>query len=278
MAEKFSQFNVENTLGNITGLVGYIAGTPGTNVKISPTDLSAGITTPALPDVLTAGSVANSLQTITLGDTGPGGAYTAVMGASGITINNTGPFEITSNGELKMTHTGGGSGDKLIISTATGAGSDAGILIENGGISGNAYLTLKTATNLRVDLPVAPSAAGDILQATNTDGDLEWVTPSGGGGGLTPTTQTTNYTAAASDFVICNVTTSLRVTLPAASAGATVGIKYASQNAPTDFCDILTPSVGVTIDGTDRSTIALVLPSLNTYYELISDGTNWFIK
>jgi len=66
--------------------------------------------------------------------------------------------------------------------------------------------------------------------------------------------------------------------LPAASAGAIVGIKYASQSAPTDVCDILTPSAGVTIDGTDRSSTALVLPSLNTYYELISDGTNWFIK
>lgn len=105
-----------------------------------------------------------------------------------------------------------------------------------------------------------------------------WVSASGGGGGLTPTTQTANYTASANDFVICNVTTSLRVTLPAASAGAIVGIKYASQNAASDVCDILTPSVGVTIDGTDRSSTALPLPSINTYYELISDGTNWFIK
>lgn len=117
---------------------------------------------------------------------------------------------------------------------------------------------------------------GQVL-TIDSDGFTDWQTPSAGGG-LTPTTQTTNYTAAASDFVICNVTTSLRVTLPAASAGAIVGIKYASQSAPTDVCDILTPSAGVTIDGTDRSSTALVLPSLNTYYELISDGTNWFIK
>jgi hypothetical protein len=129
--------------------------------------------------------------------------------------------------------------------------------------------------NQAYTLPVADGTPNQVLQ-TDGAGNISFATASGGGG-LTPTTQTTNYTASANDFVICNVTTSLVVTLPAASSGAIVGVKYASQNAATDVCSVLTPA-GVQIDGVVRSATALVLPSLNTYYEFISDGTNWFIK
>ena len=51
MAEKFSQFTTESTLSSITGLVGYISGSPGTNVQISPTDLASGLSI-GLEDVL----------------------------------------------------------------------------------------------------------------------------------------------------------------------------------------------------------------------------------
>jgi len=43
MAEKFSQFNVENTLTSVTGIVGFITGSPGTNIKITPAKLSEGL-------------------------------------------------------------------------------------------------------------------------------------------------------------------------------------------------------------------------------------------
>ena len=46
MATKFSAFNTETTLSSITGLVGYISGSPGSNVKISPADLISGIPDP----------------------------------------------------------------------------------------------------------------------------------------------------------------------------------------------------------------------------------------
>jgi hypothetical protein len=246
MAEKFSQFTTESTLSSITGLVGYISGSPGTNVRISPTDLITG-TTNTISQVLAAGSIATNTNTILI-QTSSGSDHT-------LSATGSGAMEIKADR----------------ICNIQGAFDDvAGSLNLIVGQAGADFNVLLTGTT--------PSV-GDVLEVssvTGQTGTLQWATPSGGG--LTPTTQTTNYTAAASDFVICNVTTSLRVTLPAASAGAVVGIKYASQSSPTDVCDILTPSAGVTIDGTDRSSTALVLPSLNTYYELISDGTNWFIK
>jgi hypothetical protein len=149
-------------------------------------------------------------------------------------------------------------------------------------VVGNEGMVPPSITTTTRDAIASPDTGSTIYNTTDNElqyyNGTSWVSASGGGGGLTPTTQTANYTASANDFVICNVTTSLRVTLPAASAGAIVGVKYASQNAASDVCDILTPSTGVTIDGTDRSSTALPLPSINTYYELISDGTNWFIK
>tara|TARA_Y100000004_G_scaffold145202_1_gene165624 strand:- start:209 stop:925 length:717 start_codon:yes stop_codon:yes gene_type:complete len=238
MAEKFSQFTSESTLADITGLAGYITGSPGTNVRISGNDVISAI----LPVNLASGST---------DITGVLSANNGGVGAAGLT-----------EGNLVV---GEGFGNPL----GTVASKGKGTLVVGRSLG---------PVDLTGAIPVGTD--GHVLTANSAVSEygVEWAAPTGGGGGLTPTTQTTNYTAAASDFVICNVTTSLRVTLPAASAGAVVGIKYASQSAPTDVCDILTPSAGVTIDGTDRSSTALVLPSLNTYYELISDGTNWFIK
>lgn len=43
MAEKFSQFTQENTLTSISGLVGYITGSPGTNIQVTPAKISEGL-------------------------------------------------------------------------------------------------------------------------------------------------------------------------------------------------------------------------------------------
>ena len=204
--------------------------------------------------------------------------FTDAGGAIQIFNNGgTNQIDISSGAQFRLGGFTGGSilfmsGIQVAQDNANFFWDDSNNRLGIGTNSPNATLEVSGTTRV-TDL----SGVGNRMVIADADGDLSTqAIPSGGG--LTPTTQTTNYTAADSDFVICNVTTSLRVTLPAASAGAVVGIKYASQSAPTDVCDILTPSAGVTIDGTDRSSTALVLPSLNTYYELISDGTNWFIK
>jgi hypothetical protein len=188
---------------------------------------------------------------------------------------STGNSSITLNATVGTGSTTNSGTQTFAVHMSSKANPDFKVIANKGMVPPSITTTTRDA--------IASPDTGSTIYNT-TDNELQyyngtsWVSASGGGGGLTPTTQTANYTASANDFVICNVTTSLRVTLPAASAGAIVGIKYASQNAASDVCDILTPSTGVTIDGTDRSSTALPLPSINTYYELISDGTNWFIK
>ena len=83
-----------------------------------------------------------------------------------------------------------------------------------------------------------------------------------------------SYTAVANDYVLVNAATQT-VTLPAAANGIRVGVKMI--NATVTNIRVLTPSAGVTIDGTDRSVTGM--PIFNQYdaYTFVSDGTNWFI-
>lgn len=229
MAEKFSQFNSESTLGNITGLVGYITGTPGTNVKISPADLLAGI--PAV-STLDMGSTGLTPTVATSGAVSVGGTLVAGSGGTGRSSYNIGSLLVadsaSSLGELN-------AGTATHVLTANGPG-------------------------------VVPS----------------WQPASGGGGGSywTPRVQALSpYNSVAGDFIISNVTTTLRINLPAgASDGDMVGVKYSTQSAPSDTLLVYTDAVGVTIDGVDRSSTPLAIPALQTYYEFIADGGNWFIK
>jgi len=51
MSEKFSQFSTESDLSQITGVAGYITGSPGTNVRISGADIDSSILRPGSGDV-----------------------------------------------------------------------------------------------------------------------------------------------------------------------------------------------------------------------------------
>jgi len=83
-----------------------------------------------------------------------------------------------------------------------------------------------------------------------------------------------SYTAVSNDYVLVNAATHT-VTLPAAANGIRVGVKMI--NATVTNIRVLTPSAGVTIDGTNRSVTGM--PIFNQYdaYTFVSDGTNWWI-
>ena len=263
-------FPFETNVRLIDGIAGFKTGTPNTNTKISGPGLVTSV-------INSNGSGSPSTSTVgRLAFYGLGG--NSLGGSGGLNWDNPNYTLIIGNSSFK--------GALEIFGNYDTGNTQPRITLHGGeNVGPNNFDFIITTAEDAVDqtwiLPNTLPTAGQVLEAnavSTNDVTLSWVTAGSGGGSLTPTTQTTNYSASANDFVICNVTTSLRVTLPAAAAGAIVGVKYASQNAPADVCDILTPSAGVTIDGVDRSSTALVLPSLNTYYELISDGTNWFIK
>ncbi len=165
--------------------------------------------------------------------------------------------------------------------TFPGFGTTAGTALEGDTVipaaANNPLITLVAGTNLtgggtfNLDQPGAQTITFDA---------------SGGSGGGFPSSVTASSTAATSaavDTFYTITTTSgvadIVVTLPtaASNSGKIIGVKYAAQNSVDDTVVIKTIS-SQTIDGTNRTTNGLPLASIGTYYEVISDGSNWWIK
>ncbi len=81
------------------------------------------------------------------------------------------------------------------------------------------------------------------------------------------------HTAADSEFIIITAATT-EITLPAPSVNARLAFKLAV--APVDV-QVKTNAAGVTIDGTDYSAVGLPMTFQWEQFNVISDGTNWFI-
>ena len=170
---------------------------------------------------------------------------------------------------------GAGNDQDAYLTLYCSAGTH-GVTIEGPDHTGGSNYTLKLPASL-------PSVANQILES-NASGTLSWIpTPSGGGGFPgSVSSVTTSVGLLVNNFY--KVTTSsstpdIVVTLPSAIGNSTkiIGVKYAAQNDINDTVVIKTVS-SQTIDGVNRTTNGLPLASLYTYFELISDGANWFIK
>ena len=130
-----------------------------------------------------------------------------------------------------------------------------------------------------------PYSSGGRILESDSSGALKWIsTPSGGGGGFPGSVSSVTSNVSLLVNNLYTVTTSgatpdIEVTLPTAvgNSAKVIGVKYAAQNDINDTVVIKTVS-SQTIDGVNRTTNGLPLASLYTYFELVSDGANWFIK
>lgn len=122
---------------------------------------------------------------------------------------------------------------------------------------------------IRDTIGTALVAGSNVTITVNDAGDTITIASSGGGGGgLTYTAKTTNYTAAAGEFVDCTSGT-FTVTLP---AGHTAGQQIVVKNSGTGSITI-DANASETIDGSTTVVIATQYSAL----WLVSDGTNWKI-
>ena len=81
------------------------------------------------------------------------------------------------------------------------------------------------------------------------------------------------YTASNLEFVVITAGT-VEITLPAPVLNHRVAFKMAV--VPVDV-QVKTSGAGITIDGTDYSGVGLAITAQWEQFNLISDGTNWFI-
>jgi hypothetical protein len=132
--------------------------------------------------------------------------------------------------------------------------------------------------------PSAPAAGAGGIVYVKDDGKLYYIsddvaetdlTSGGGGGGLTLETKTAGFTAALDYFYVITGAAALTVTLPDAgaadSSGKKIGFKCTNAGA---YAVTFARNSGDQIDGV---AVDLEVTTNNHAFELISDGSNWWI-
>jgi len=243
---------------------------------------------------------------------------TVEVGDLKVDLDSSNDIKLDAEKDIELTATGSTTGIKLssdkmatveakeaislnIKATATGAtpinaqprlggamvvhGDTTGGGAYDGSITLNCSPPHSAAATYTLVLPTSAGSNTEVLQ-TDGNGNLSWATNGGGGsGGGFPGTvsATSSNTSTAVDTLYIVTTSALNsdvvMTLPtaASNSGKIIGVKYAAQNDANDTVVIKTIS-SQTIDGTNRTTNGLPLASVHTYYELVSDGSNWWIK
>jgi len=189
------------------------------------------------------------------------------------TFNNKGNGTVTSVAALTL----GTTGTDLSSTVATGTSTPVITLqvptasaANRGALSAADWSTFNSKQDAITLTTTGTSGAATLVGAT-----LNIPQYSGASSAWTVTTQVgASYTAVNNDYVLVNAATHT-VTLPAAANGIKVGVKMI--NSTVTNIRVLTPSAGITIDGTNRSVTGM--PIFNQYdaYTFVSDGTNWWI-
>jgi hypothetical protein len=176
---KFSAFT-NQAAADTTYLVGY-DGTDNTNY--TKAQIKTWLTTGsnAIPTLYSADGALTSARTITMD-----GNTLSMAQASGNTVtfsslNNEGisiaggfNYKIaTGSGAFTIDSSTSSNSNAIVLQTNSGAGTNASILIDSRSPGANADLHLKTATKLKIDLPVA-ATVGYVLKADDIAGNVSW--------------------------------------------------------------------------------------------------------
>jgi len=175
---KFSQFT-NQAAADTTYLVGY-DGTDNTNY--TKAQIKTWLTTGsnAIPTLYSADGDLTSARTITMD-----GNTLSMAQASGNTVtfsgsNNSGMaitggnnYIVSFNGTYAISSIATNTSDAIVLRTSAAVGADTSILIDSRSPGANADLHLKTATKLKIDLPVA-ATVGYVLKADDIAGNVSW--------------------------------------------------------------------------------------------------------
>jgi len=168
---KFSGFDGTDPITSTSILV---AAKGTNNIKFTPTELAP------LVGIYAANGTLSSNRTITmdgktLAMSSPGGNTVTFGGAnnSGMIITGGNNYIVSSNGTYAISSIATSTSDAIVLRTSANASADTSILIDSRSPGGNADLHLKTATKLKIDLPVA-AAVGYVLKADDVDGNVSW--------------------------------------------------------------------------------------------------------
>jgi len=175
---KFSQFT-NQAAADTTYLVGF-DGTDNTNYTKAQikTWLTSGSN--AIPTLYSENGTLADNRTITMnGNTlsmsSPGGNTVTFGGAnnSGMAITGGNNYIVSFNGTYAISSIATSTSDAIVLRTSANASADTSILIDSRSPGASADLHLKTATKLKIDLPVT-ATVGYVLKADDTAGNVSW--------------------------------------------------------------------------------------------------------
>ena len=172
---KFSDFTAfgSNPVDASSGLVAY-KGTD--NIQFTPAELAPFTGLYAANGTLASNrTITMDGSTLTLDETGAFNHTVVFSGLTnaGMSITGSGNYIVSSDGTYSISSTTNANVDSISLQTTNGAGANASILIDSRSPGANADLHLKTATKLKIDLPVA-ATVGYVLKADDTAGNVSW--------------------------------------------------------------------------------------------------------
>ncbi len=171
---KFSDFTAfgSNPIDASSGLVAY-KGTD--NIQFTPAEL-APLTGLYAADGTLAGARTITMDgnTLSMAQASGNTVTFSSLNNEGISIAGGFNYKIaTGSGTFTIDSSTTANSNAISLQTISGGGGNASILINSRSTGANADLHLKTATKLKIDLPVA-ATVGYVLKADDTAGNVSW--------------------------------------------------------------------------------------------------------